>query len=139
MGLTSRYGVSLHAYAVFSNHYHLIVETQEPSVLPRFVQHFHGETGRYANQRDHTPGRKVWYQYWDTYLDDTTSLYSRWKYVLDNPVRHGLVKDPEQYRWCSARAFIHLGSDRAVVSTVLQFKADAVSVVDDYEPLAPVE
>ncbi|MCW5937784.1 MAG: transposase [Fimbriimonadaceae bacterium] len=135
--LADRYAWKLEAYAVFSNHYHFVAETERPETLAKFLSHLHTQTARQVNATDNCPGRKVWYQYWDTFLDDEKSRYARLSYVLENPVRHGLVSRAEDYRWCSALAFSHLGERRPYVKTVQSFKTDQVRVLDDFEPLRP--
>jgi len=48
-----------------------------------------------------------------------------------NPMRHGLAKVANQYKWCSAKWFEQNG-DRPFVKTVMNFKTDKVKVVDDF-------
>ena len=45
------------------------------------------------------------YQYWDRCITHDTSYYARLNYVMHNPVKHGLVEDAMDYRYCSARWF----------------------------------
>ncbi len=85
------------------------------------------------NDLDGEPGRKVWFQYWDTLLSFERSFLARLNYVHNNPVKHGLVKIATRYPWCSASWF-EQNADRSFYNTVMNFKTDRVNVRDDFMP-----
>ncbi len=100
------YGWELQAWALFVNHYHFIARAPEDGTsLKRLIQRLHSQSARLVNKIDHTPGRRVWFQYWDTCLTYEKSYYARLNYVHNNPVKHGLVSKAEQYPFCSAAWF----------------------------------
>jgi putative transposase len=132
--LAEEYGWRLQAWAVFSNHYHFVAESQQPASLKRLAQYFHSISAKHVNLLDETPGRKVWFEYWDTHLTFRNSFLSRLNYVHTNAVRHGLVLTPEQYPWCSAGWFAREAS-AAFRATVMNFPSDKIAVPDDYEVL----
>lgn len=122
----------LHAWAVFSNHYHCIAEAPgKPNSLRSTVQRFHSQSARSLNRLDGKDGRRVWFQYWDSCLTFEQSYYARMKYVLTNPVRHGIVECAEDYPWCSARAFA-AESDASFRKRVQSYACDRVKVPDDF-------
>ena len=57
------------AWVILDNHYHLVIETENSAIIPRFVGAINGKSSKLLNDRDKERGRKVWYQYWDTILD----------------------------------------------------------------------
>ena len=130
--LAEEYEWSLQAWAVFSNHYHFIGECRQPGNLRRFIQHLHSATAIAVNQLDATPGRKVWFQYWDKQLTYQRSYLARLHYVHQNPVLHGLVRVAERYLWCSAAWFERCAS-RAFYRTVMGFPCDQLDVIDSFE------
>jgi putative transposase len=130
--LAAEYGWRLEAWAIFSNHYHFVAESRQPGTLKRLVQYLHSISAKHLNLLDKTPGRKVWFEYWDTHLTYQNSFLSRLNYVHTNPVRHGLVPVPEQYPWCSAGWFSREASP-AFRTTVMSFPSDKIAVPDDYE------
>ena len=73
----------------------------------------------------------VWYRAWDTRLSYERSYLTRLAYVHNNPVRHGLVQDAQEYPWCSARWFADR-ADRPFYKSVMSFKTDRVNVYDDF-------
>jgi putative transposase len=125
-------GWKLQAWAVFPNHYHFVASHhRDARALSKLLGKVHMLTAQQANLRDATPGRKVWFNYRDTQLTFEKSWLARLAYVMGNPVKHGLVVRPEQYRWCSAGWFSR-NATRAFVKTVESFKTDLVAVDDPY-------
>ncbi len=131
--LAKQYEVDLEAWAVFSNHYHWIGRpTGAPEAIKDFINQLHSDTARFVNGEDGVEGRQVWFQYWDTALTFTKSYYARLNYVMENPVRHGVVRLAADYPWCSAGWFeehARSGAFRMIKS----FKVDRLNVYDPFE------
>ncbi len=134
LDLAVEYGWKLQAWAVFSNHYHFVAESDQPGTLRRLVQYLHSVSAKHINQRDGTPGRTVWFQYWDTMLTYEKSYLARLNYVHRNAVRHGLVREPTAYPWCSAGWFQRKASS-SFYETVMAFPSDRVNVPDEFDVL----
>lgn len=95
--------LSLKAWAIFSNHYHIIIENwASPLSLPKFLNDLHRISATELNKMDHAPERRIWYKYWDTLISNRNSYFSRIKYVMENPVKQNIVKIASDYEWCSA-------------------------------------
>ncbi|HEY8180720.1 MAG TPA: hypothetical protein VII32_00665 [Thermoanaerobaculia bacterium] len=124
--------VSLHSWAMLSNHYHLVLENPKP-LLP-FIRKLHSVAARERNRSDCVGGRRVWYQYHDIQLTHESSYLARLKYTNENAVHHGLVLRATNYRWCSAQWFED-HAERAFVRTVQSMKIDRVNVADDFKPI----
>jgi putative transposase len=130
--LATEYGWALQAWAVFSNHYHFVAMSPgDPGTLRLWTSQLHTLTAREANRLDKTPGRKVWFQFWETHLTYERSYLARLNYVLQNPVRHGLVRVARDYPWCSA-AWFEQRSGWTFFKTVTSFKIDRVKVPDNF-------
>jgi putative transposase len=97
----------LEAWAVFSNHYHLVArspsDSRDASSLSQMLGALHTRTAGWINRLDHAPARRVWHNFWDTKLTYQKSYLARLNYVHQNAVKHGLVPVANQYRWCSAK------------------------------------
>ena len=127
-------GWSLEAWAVFSNHYHFVAKSPPTAVtLREMVKKLHGASARWLNQRDGTPGWKVWHNFRETRLTIETSYYARLSYVHRNAVHHGMVLKPDDYPWCSARWF-ERHSTPAQIQTIYGLKTERLNVEDDFEP-----
>ena len=81
-------GWELHAWALLSNHYHFIASSpSDPGTLRRMLSKLHTLSARDLNVLDGQPGRKVWFQYFDSHITYTKSYLPRLKYVHHNPVQ----------------------------------------------------
>jgi putative transposase len=133
--LAKHYGVALEAWAVFSNHYHFVAHTSGVSnQLATLLSHLHTSTAREVNRRDATPGRDIWFNYWDTLLTFERSYLARLNYVHQNAVKHGLVQVAKDYPWCSA-AWFEGTATGSQVKTIYSFKMDKVKIDDPYDPV----
>ncbi len=127
-----RYHWRLEAWAVFANHYHLLACSEEGALeLDRMVKQVHDDTARELNRMDQAEGRSIWYNFWDTKLTFQRSYLARLNYVHQNPVKHGLVKIANQYRWGSAAWFERTAST-AMVKTIYSFKMEKLKIFDDF-------
>jgi putative transposase len=99
--------------------------------LKRMLGSLHSKTAIWLNRRDGTPGRKVWFQYWDICLTYERSYLVRLNYVHNNPVKHGLIDNAENYPWCSMSWFV-TNATAGFRKTVLSLKYDSVNVEDNF-------
>jgi putative transposase len=100
-------GWVLHAWVVMKDHYHFIAQSPDNALsLKMLVQGIHSINAKFVNRVDNAPRRRIWYNYWDTCLQTERSYYARMNYVILNPVKHGLVDNPEDYPFSSYRYFV---------------------------------
>jgi putative transposase len=122
----------LQAWAVLSNHYHFVAASpKDPGSLRRFLGKLHMTTAKQLNEWDGQPGRKIWFQYWDSHITFERSYLARLNYVHHNPVHHGIIDNAEAYHWCSAEWFARNAAP-AFVETVKGFKTDKLKVPDNF-------
>lgn len=119
------------AWAVLDNHYHFLVKAKESACLPRLINRAHSAIAKLLNQMDQTPGRRIWYNYWDSCITFEASLYARMNYIHYNPVKHGLVKESEEYDFCSYRYYLEQGADW-VQKLWEEYPFDRLKITDDF-------
>ncbi len=130
--LILKYHWRLEAWAIFPNHYHFIAQSpSDPSNLRKLLTHLHAHTAKELNRLENTPGRRIWYQYWDTQLTFENSYLARLNYVMNNPVKHQIVAQAKDYRWCSASSFSQ-NAQPDYYKVVSSFKTDTVKILDDF-------
>jgi putative transposase len=98
------------AYCLMPNHVHFVVAPETADGLRRM---FAGPHKRYAaalNQRQGWTGH-LWQGRFASYVMDERHLMAAVRYVELNPVRAGLVRRAEEWRWSSARAHLGLTAD----------------------------
>jgi putative transposase len=128
----ARHDWLLQAWCLFSNHYHFVAYSETAkSSLSRFVNEFHSATARELNRIDGTPGRQVWFDFWDTHLTQQGSYLARLRYVHENAVHHRVVEHAPNYRWCSAGWFGR-NATSAFYKAVCNTRIDRVNVIDDF-------
>jgi len=127
-------GAALQAWAIFPNHYHFIASFENARAVKILVRRLHSITAKAVNAADATPGRKVWFQYWESGITFERSYFARLRYVHENAVRHGVVRVAHRYNWCSASWF-ERNANAAFRKTVLSFNYDTLKIRDDF----PVE
>ncbi len=96
-----------HAYCLMENHYHLLIETPNGN-LSKGMRELNGVYTQWFNQRDRRVGHLFQGRYKAILVEKDSHLLSLCRYVVLNPLRVGLIKKPEQWRWSSYRATIGL-------------------------------
>ena len=101
------YQWSVIASVVLNNHYHAILRSPEEKLnMAKFVASYHKYTARKWNAEDQTPGRKVWWNYWDTCIRSEKDYLAKLNYIFLNPVKHGIVDQAEEYAFSNYRTFL---------------------------------
>jgi len=88
---TEDYDIQLYAWVILVDHYHLLLKTGETIPLYKFIKRLHGESAIQLNKIDRTPGRKVWYQYWDRFPRNEKDFWGYFNYIHINPIKHHYV------------------------------------------------
>jgi putative transposase len=107
------------AWVVLQNHYHAMVQSPENAGnLSKFISSYHKFTARKWNAEDGLIGRQVWWNYWDTCIRSERDYYDRLRYIFWNPVKHGLVENPEDYSFSNYREYLNQEFDFAAMTEV---------------------
>jgi putative transposase len=109
-----RYGVTVHAYVLMTNHVHLVATPDERSSVPRFMQSVGRDYVRWFNERHERTGTLWEGRYRATAVEDERYLLACMRYIELNPVRAGLARTPSDYPWSSFRANAWGEPDRLV-------------------------
>jgi putative transposase len=94
-------------YCLMSNHVHLVAIPRRIESLPLALKLTHGRYASYFNARKAASGH-VWQGRYYSCPLDTPHLWAALRYTELNPVRAGMVADPEDYRWSTA--VVHCGA-----------------------------
>ena len=101
--VVKRYRFLLHAYCLVNNHYHLMIETPEGN-LSKGMRQLNGLYTQRFNQRHQRVGHLFQGRYKAILVDKDNYLLTLCRYVVLNPVRASIVKDPGVWRWSTYRA-----------------------------------
>jgi len=107
--------IDLHCVVVMPDHVHMIfVPMVDPArsevvSLARITKAIKGASSHLINRQSGTSGRIWQEESFDRVLRCSEKLDQKVQYVIDNPVRKGLVGSPEDYRWLWAADNTHGG------------------------------
>jgi putative transposase len=96
-----QHSIEIQAWAVLTNHYHLLVHVTEFKALSGIFHRVHGRTSHDWNKEEQAQGRKVWYRYSDRAIRSEGHYYTTLNYIHYNPVKHNLVASPYDWTWSS--------------------------------------
>jgi putative transposase len=98
-----RHDLEIHAFALMSTHYHLIVTPTSEGALAKTMQQIGIRQTLYFNRKYGRTGTLWNERYGAALLDDERYWYNCLRYVDLNPFRAQMVAAPEDARWCSYR------------------------------------
>ena len=93
----------IHAFALMSNHVHLLASGGAPGSLSSLVQSVGRRYAYYVNRAYGRTGTLFEGRFHSSLVDSDAYLFKCMRYIEMNPVRAGLVDDPRDYRWTSYR------------------------------------
>lgn len=102
---TCRFGYRVHAFCLMGNHVHLVLQAGETPLSPG-MQNLSFRYTRWINSREKRSGHLFQGRYKAILVDSDSYLLELIRYIHLNPVRSGLVKDPEDYPWSGHRAYL---------------------------------
>ncbi len=124
----NRCKVMVWSYCMMPNHVHLIAVPGTEDSLRKAIGEAHRRYTRYINFQKGWKGH-LWQGRFASYPMDEQHLLAAVRYIELNPVRAGLVKKPEDYRWSSAKTYLQGKEDILVKAEPLK------SIVKDWQEL----
>jgi len=100
-----KFTVPIFAYCFMPDHVHLLLSASKGSSIPSFVGGFKSlctRIGRFNFGLDESFWQK---RYYDHFLRQEEDINGATKYILNNPVRKGLVGDWKDYPLCGSLVY----------------------------------
>lgn len=107
-----RYAWRVFAWCVMPNHYHLVIETQRPTLSAGMRRH-NSCFAQQFNKRHGRIGHVFQGRFKAFIIAQEQYLLTVLRYVELNPCRSGLVQHPEEWPWSSARVSLGITSPPA--------------------------
>jgi putative transposase len=123
-----RLGFLLCGYVLMPDHWHVLIWPRFPITISSVVQTVKRVSSFKLNRLRHGRGPLWQHQFWDRFVRHTQEFRERLDYMHFNPVRKGLVKDPEHWRWSSYNNF---SLDKCKVAKC-PIQIDYVRLPEDY-------
>lgn len=99
----NRFDWYCHAYCLMDNHYHLLVETQSPT-LSKGMKLLNGAYTQYFNQEHKRVGHVYQGRSKSILVEKESYLLELSRYIVLNPVRARMVRAAKDWPWSSYRA-----------------------------------
>lgn len=109
-----RYGCQLFAYALMTNHVHLMVQTGSTHPISKFMQLVNTAYTVYMNWKYQRVGHIFQGRYHSILVEKESYALELTRYIHLNPVRAGMVRAPQDYPWSSYRAYTGMESNPLV-------------------------
>ncbi|HOO89908.1 MAG TPA: transposase [Syntrophales bacterium] len=113
---SEKYSLDIWSYCLMNNHVHFVCVPRNDDSLARTLNTLHMRYSQYYNRRKGITGHLWQGRYYSSILDEV-HLYAAIRYVENNPVRAGIVQEPEGYMWSSARGHCGIVSDSILSDT----------------------
>ena len=102
-----KYEVDIHAWVLMSNHIHLLVTPKTDHSLSAFMKAVGQHYAQYFNSRHERTGG-LWEGRFKSCVVDTERYFLQCqRYIELNPVKAGMVANPDAYPWSSYRCHAH--------------------------------
>ena len=99
-----RFGCTVHAYVLMTNHVHLLVTPQETDSASLLMKHLGQRYVQYINRTYRRSG-SLWEGRFRPCLTQSEDyVLACYRYIELNPVRAAMVRHPRDYRWSSFHA-----------------------------------
>jgi len=92
-----------HAYCAMPNHFHVLVETPEPT-RSAGMRHLNGSYAQRFNEKYAGSGHVFQGRYGANLIESDEQFLETCRYIVLNPVRAGICAAPDEWRWSSYRA-----------------------------------
>ncbi len=132
----NKHSVTIHAYALMTNHVHLLVQVGEQP-LGEFMQGVQQGYTQYVNTRNQQSGHLFQGRYQAYIVENDEYLLTLVRYIHLNPVTAGLVNNPIDHRWSSHRHYFNGdGEGKVETSFIKAMMESSGTEIGDYKLLS---
>lgn len=121
IGIASQYLIKfplhIYHYCLMKNHIHLLVQTTEGWMLPKFMQAVLQKYAYYFREKYDRPGYLFQNRYKCLLIDKDSYLLDCGRYIERNPLRANLVYDLSSYEWSSFNFYANGKKDALIKKT----------------------
>lgn len=114
--VVDRFNWVCHAYCLMANHYHLLIETVDPT-LSRGMRHLNGVYTQAFNRRHRRVGHVFQGRFKAILVERDAYLLELSRYVVLNPVRAKMVRAAKDWPWSSYCVTAGLSENTGLVSS----------------------
>lgn len=95
---------AVYAYCLMSNHVHLLIR-ENTDKISRIMSRIGSSYAWWYNRKYERSGHVFQGRYGSECVEDDVYLLTVMRYIHNNPVKAGIVREPGKYRWSSIHAY----------------------------------
>lgn len=114
--VNKRYNWYCHAYCLMDNHYHLLIETNSPT-LSKGMKYLNGSYTQYFNRVHKRVGHVYQGRFKAILVEKECYLLELSRYIVLNPVRARMVRTAKDWPWSSYRATVGISYAHSCLTT----------------------
>ena len=112
-----KFAESVYAWCLLTNHYHVLLKTDQIKLLRNELGLFHGRSSHKWNAEDGTRGRQVWHNCFERRISSERHYFASLNYVLNNAVHHKYVERWQEWPWSNAAEYLETVGEEAALAT----------------------
>lgn len=101
----TRYGFKLYHWVIMGNHYHLLLEIEDPRLISKVMAGINKAYSYYYHKNNATSGYLWQGRFKLQPVQKEDYMVACGRYIEQNPLKAGMVKSPEDYPHSSARHY----------------------------------
>lgn len=129
----SKSNVKLLSYCIMSNHAHMLMYVENIQEMSKLMQKVNSGFARFYNRRNDRVGFVFRDRFFVQQIMNRQHLYNCLAYIHNNPVKAGIVKEPQDYKYSSYREWTHKKEIIDEMSGKLIFEEDKHNIDDFYK------
>ena len=106
---TKDFNITMHNYALMTNHYHLLIETHQTN-LSKFMRQINANYAIYFNKKYKRVGHLWQGRFKSWFVTNKAYLYTLIIYIEQNPIKANIVERIEEYPYSSGHIFLNYDS-----------------------------
>ena len=96
----------LYAFSLMKNHFHILIEQCSDVSISKLILKAFTSYAKYVNKKYSRVGHIFQDQFKSVLIESDSQLMWTSSYIHMNPVKAGLVKSPDQYKWSSYNDYV---------------------------------
>ena len=97
--------ITILSYCIMNNHAHFLIYSANIENLSKFMQRINTSYSKYYNKENNRVGYVFRDRYYTQEILDKNQLYNCMRYIHNNPVKAGIVKNFSEYKYSSYNEF----------------------------------
>lgn len=110
----AKFACKIHHYCLMSNHFHFLIKIANAQSLPGFMHWLQLGYARYYKREKEYLGHVFQERYRSPWIPKESYYLQCGRYIERNPVKAGMVKAAENYRYSSARYYVNGVADKLI-------------------------